>query len=238
MAAPTLYNRTDLRSRLSDRYEDVPFWSAQDANDALNEIFLLWNLLTGQWRTSIQIPAIASTWDYALPESLVFGARVTYNNQPMDVTDLWSLDQGRPGWRAEITTSGGDVPTRPMMWAPVSLLYIHVWPSVAVSTGIFTVEGVAATPQLLTDGQTVDLTEDLLTPILDGALHVCAFSEGSDRFIATQAHWQRFLQAAVEHNSQLKASAIFRRYLGLDHGREFRPTKGAVVTPPPMLGGA
>jgi hypothetical protein len=237
MAAPTLYTRADLRERLANRYEGVPWWATADADDALNEALLLWNLLTGQWRTTVALPAIAATWDYDLTQALVFGARVTYNNQPLDVSALWELEQGRPGWRSETTASGGDVPTKPMVWAPVSLLYIHVWPSVATTTGTFLVEGVAATPQLLTDEQTVDLTEDLLTPILDGALHICAFSEGSDRFVATQAQWLRFLGAAVTHNSQLKSSAVMRRYLGLDRGRDLRPTKGAPVYPGPMLSG-
>lgn len=237
MAQPTLYTRADLRERLADRYEDVPFWATEDADDALNEAFLLWNLLTGQWRTSVAIPAIAATWDYDLTQALVFGARVSYNGQPLDVSSLWDLEQARPGWRAETTASGGDVPDRPMLWAPVSLLYIHVWPAVATTTGTFLIEGVAATPQLLNDEQAVDLTEDLLTPLLDGALHVCAFSEGSDRFLATSAQWLSFLTAAVSHNSQLKSSAVCRRYLGLDRGRDFRPTRGAPTFPPPALTG-
>jgi hypothetical protein len=231
MAAPTLYTRADLRERLADRVEHVPFWTSDDANDALNEAFWLWNLLTGQWRTSLVLPAIAATWDYALDETLVFGARVSYAGQPLDVTDLWSLEQGRPGWREETTASGGDVPTKPLLWAPVSLLYIHVWPAVATTTGEFLVEGVSATPVLLTDNQRVDLTEDLLSTILDGALHLLAFAEGGDRFTATMPHWLAFLQSALQHNGQLKQSVIFRRYLGLDRGRDFRPTKGAPTMP-------
>ncbi len=231
MAAPTLYTRADLRERLMDKVEGVPFWTTQDANDALAEVFLLWNLLTGYWRTDLTIPALANTWDYTLTEALVFGARLSYAGQPLDVTSLWELEQGRPGWRSENTASGGDVPNKPLLWAPVSLLYVHVWPAVATSTGEFLVEGVAATPVLTVDTQDVNLTEDLLTALLEGAMHILAFSEGGDRFTASEANWMRFLQAAVTQNGQLKQSLIFRRYLGLDRGRDLRPTKGAPTLP-------
>lgn len=231
MAAPTLYTRVDLRERLADKVESVPYWTTEDCNDALAEVFLLWNLLTGQWRTDLTIPAVANTWDYALPETLVFGTRISYAGQPLDVTSLWDLEQGRPGWRSETTASGGDVPNKPLLWAPVSLLYIHVWPAVATSTGDFLVEGVAATPVLTVDTQTVNLTEDLLTALLEGALHILAFAEGGDRFSASEVNWVRFLQAAVLQNGQLKQSMIFRRYLGLDRGRDFRPTMGAPTLP-------
>jgi hypothetical protein len=232
------FTLVDLRERLADRYEDVPFWTADDCNDALNEALLVWNLLTGYWRTTLELPAIAYTWDYDLTEALVFGARVQYNDQPLDVTSLWELDQGRPGWRSETTASGGSVPTKPLLWAPVSLLYIHIWPAPIVSGGTYTVDGVAATPRLRFDDDTVDLGEELLAPLLDGALHMAAFVEGGDRFTATDAHWQAFLAAAVEHNGQLTRSALFRRYLGLDRGRDLRPTRGVPERRLPVQTGA
>ena len=232
----TTYTLADLRERLADRWEAVPWWSPEDASDAINEALLLWNLLTGYWRTTLTLQAVAFQWDYDLTEALVFGARVQYNDQPLDVTSLWELDQGRPGWRHERTDTGGDVPTKPLLWAPVSLLYIHIWPAPTVSGGLLHVDGVAATPRLLTDGATLDCGEDLLTALVDGALHLAAFTEGSDRFLATQQHWEAFLAAALEHNSALKQSAVFRRYLGLDRTRDLRPTRGAPM--PTLAAGA
>jgi hypothetical protein len=235
----TTYTLVDLRNRLADRWESVPFFTDEDANDAINEALLLWNLFTGYWRTTISFPAVAFTWDYDLTQALVFGARVQYGNDPLDVTSLWELEQGRPGWRNELTTSGGDVPTKPMLWAPVSLLYIHIWPVPATTGETLLVDGVADTPRLRYDSDTLDMGEELLTPLIEGALHLATFVEGSDRFLATEDSWRAFLQAAVEHNSQLKQSVIFRRYLGLDRDRDMRPTRGArVFVPPTSMTGA
>lgn len=238
MAAPTRYTRADLRTRLADRWEGVPWWDTASADDAINEALLLWNLCTGQWRTRQTYPTTAGTIDYQLLGSLVFGTRLQWNTFPLDPTSLWELDQGRPGWRVETTATGGSVPTRPMLWAPVSLNLIHIWPADALGGNLLLVNGVAATPQLTQDAQYLDLGEELLAPLLDGALHIASFREGADRFLATRAQWTSFLTAAATHNSQLKSSLVFRRWLGLDRGRDLRPTRGAPqLLPPSQAGG-
>jgi len=229
------YNLADLRERLKDRIEGVPWWNVDALNDAINESLYLWNFLTGQWRRRITLATTPNTLDYALPATLVFGTRMQFNTFPLGQTSLWELDQGRPGWRTETTTSGGAVPTRPMLWAAVSLTLIHLWPADAVGGGALLVDGVAATPVLVQDGDYLDLGEDALTPLLDCAAHLALFSEGTDRFTATETQWHFFLQAAAEQNQQLKRSAQFRRYLGLDKGRGLRPTKGGPLDVPPSL---
>lgn len=229
------YTLVDLRLRLQDRLEAAAWWSTDTLDDALNESLCLWNLLTGQWKRRETYLTAANTIDYALNASLVFGMRVQFNTFPVMPTSLWELDQGRPGWRTETTASGGEVPTRPLYWAPVSLTLIHLWPADAVGANSLLVDGVAATPLLLQDEQFLDLGEELLSALLDGAAHLATFSEGTDRFSATERQWQAFLQAAAEQNQQLKRSAQFRRYLGLDKGRGLRPTRGGPLLLPPSL---
>jgi hypothetical protein len=234
----TRYTLADLRVRVQDRLESVPWYDTALLDDAINESLLLWNLLTGQWRTRLTLLTTPNTYDYALPSTLVFGTRVQYSTFPVGQTSLWELDQGQGGWRTQTTATGGTVPTRPMLWAAVSLTLIHIWPADAVGGGSLLIDGVAATPTLLQAGDYLDLGEESLSPLLDCAAHLATFSEGTDRFAATDPQWMAFLQAAAEQNQQLKRSAQFRRYLGLDKGRFLRMTTGGPLEVPPSLQGA
>lgn len=229
------YTLTDLRLRLQDRLEGVPWWSVESLDDAINEALSLWNLCVGQWRGRESYPTTAGTIDYALASSILFGTRVQFNGYPVSITSLWELEQGRPGWRTETTASGGTVPTRPMFWAPISLNLIHIWPADAVGGNTLLIDGVMATPLLLQPGQYLDLGEELVTTLINGAAHFASFSEGTDRFTATTPYFEDFLKAALEQNQQLKRSAQFRRWLGLDKRRLLQPTKGGPVNVPQSM---
>ena len=235
--AITRYSLADLRLRVQDRLESVPWYPVDSLDAAINESLLLWNLLTGQWRTRITLTTTANTIDYALPASLVFGTRLQFLTAPMGQASLWEFDQGMGGWRSQTTASGGTVPTRPMLWAAVSLTLIHIWPADAVGGNSILVDGVAATPVLTQASDYLDLGEESLSPLLDCAAHLAVFSEGTDRFAATDPQWMAFLQAAAGQNQQLKRSAQMRRYLGLDKGRFLRPTRGGPLEMPPSLQG-
>lgn len=229
------YTLVDLRERLKDRLAHVPWWDVDSLDDAINEALCLWNFLTGQWRKRETYVTTAGTYDYALNASLVFGARVQWGTAPLAQTSLWELNQGRPGWMADTTASGGKVPNKVTHWAAISLTLIHIWPADAVGGTTLLVDGVAATPLLANDEDFLDLGEEHLTALLDGAVHLASFSEATDRFLATDPQWQAFLQAAAEQNQQLKRSAQFRRYLGLDKGRGLQPTRGGPLMLPPGL---
>ncbi len=224
----TRYTLAELRDRLRDRVETVPFWQPEECRLALNESLLCWNLLTGTWKRRITLDADPSSDPFmALPATLVFGARVAYQGQPLALSSLPDLMRGRPAFWTERTTSGGDVPTRPMVWAPISLQLLAVWPrSAALVAAAYTVDGVAATPQLTAEDSPVDLEDGVLDVTLGYALHVLTFKEGWARFATTSSQMQAFLALAAEQNGQLTASAAYRAYMGLNLGRALRPTRG------------
>src|SRR5207249_2620359 len=89
------------------------------------------------------------------------------------------------------------------------------------------VDGVAATPTLVEDGDFVDLGQELQDTLLDYAVHVTAFKEGGPRWALTLPYATAFLRAAAEENGQLKANQRFRRYAGLDRRRDLQPTHKA-----------
>lgn len=227
MAPYQNYTLTDMLTQLSYKFEDVPFWVEAEAIDALNEALLMWNVLTGFWKETITLTGTATNWDYALPDSMVFGMRVLYNGKILSQASLSDMDNGKPGWQSQITTSGGNVPTSPQIWLPLSIDMIAIWPAPAVTGGIITVDGVMATPQLVAPGDFINIGNEELGAILGYALHALAFKEGGARFQSTMEYFKEFLQAAAEENDQLTESSEFRNFIGTDQNRQTTLTRGA-----------
>ena len=215
-----------LKIGMAERWDDVAFWTEEEARLAINEALREWNLLVGRWSTSVTLSTGAGTVEYATGATLLYNTRVKVNGAPLIAASTLEMDLARPSWRRETTASGGDVPTTPIHWAPISLQRIAIWPATAgIGVNNLIVSGVAATPVLVEDGDTVDLGEELHDPLLDFALHIAAFKEGGARWQATLPYLTEFLKMAAQENSLLKASKAFRRFAGLDRRRDLHPTK-------------
>ena len=208
--------RAQLRARLIQFYEGVPWWTTAEANDAINESLREWSALTGRWRARVILSTTPGTYDYALPNTLLYRMRVEWNRLPMSPCSRADLDNGRPNWRQETTISGGAVPTRPTLWAPLSLRTIYIWPADAPGGNSLTFDGVAETPVLTNDADFVDLSEADLSTLLGYMLHILSFSQGGPRFAQTFRYWRAFLTAAAEENAYLLTSEVYRRAMGLD----------------------
>lgn len=225
-----------LRAKLRDRLELKPFWDDTELRDATNEALLLWNLLTGTWRRTVTLTTIANQYDYALPATMLYRTRVTFNDLPLSPSSREEFNLGRPNWRSETTASGGDVPTRPMLFAPISLRLIYLWPAHAAGGGTLAVDGISATPVLVDDGDTIDLGQEQEGRILDLALHLLLFKKGGPAFAASMPLFHAFLLAAAEKNSLIKTSTIYRRVMGLDR-RDLKPLKGVPTLLDPIVQG-
>ena len=224
----TTTSLADLQTLMAQRWDQVVFWTPEEARLALNETLREWNLLTGRWRTLVYVAADGYTPYVPLPATLTYGMRVTTSNaQPLTPTSTSELDLGRPAWRWETVESGGDVPTVPTLWAPVGLTEIAIWPAWASAPQALAVNGVMRTPVLRLPTDTVDLGEEIVDVLADFALHVVAFKEAGDRWRATRPYFEAFLQAAADENSLLKQHQAYRRWAGLDRRRDYQPTTGA-----------
>lgn len=218
----------DFRLTLQRRWEDAVFWTDEEARLAINEALRDWNLLTGRWRVRTTLDAPANDPTIPLGGSLVYGMRVRVGTAPaLTGTSVAELDLGRPTWRTETITTGGGVPTRPTLWAPISLQQIVIWPAFdTLQVGAVLVDGIAATPVLVEDADYVDIGEDTIDILTDFALHIAAFKRGGPEWRRTKICWQQFLQAAAEENSLLKTKQAFRRFAGLDRRRDLLPAHG------------
>lgn len=214
----------DLRTRLQQYTEQAPFWTNAEANLAINEALRTWNLLTGRWRARLTMETTPNNHDYGLDTPILYRTRLLWNGRPLDPCSYQSLQSARPRWVSETTTTGGDVPTRPIIWCPISLRLILIWPADAVAHNALTIDGVAATPVLLADGDFVDLAEADISILLPFALHVLSFKKGGQWFAATAPAFAKFLRAAAEENQLLTTSQFFRRWAGL-YGRDEKPLR-------------
>lgn len=210
----TFVTRAQLRAFLETRTDAVPFWTATEANDALNESLRYFNLFTGYWRGSATAPTVLGTPFITVPATLTYRTRVYVSGRVLTRTSIVGFYRTRRNWRTQTTADGGDVPTVIREWAPVGLGQIAIWPRDGGGTTL-TFDAVKLTPILTADGQTLDLGEEELELVLAEALWILSFKRPSIMEVMQPKH-DKFLEGCLERNDQLRASAYYREYLGLD----------------------
>lgn len=218
--------RAQFRAQLDERLgaASAVFWTTTEKNLYIQETLRCWNMLTGYWRGRVNVTPTGTTatfpW-YALPSPMTSGMRVTFNGKPLNVTSLDQLDNGRPNWEGEITTTGGDVPTTVDSWAPAGLALIAIWPADAAGGNDLMCDGILATPILTDDDDYIDIGEEDVDTLLDYCEHLCQFKEGGAEFQASvETGYKSFLSAAATRNSMLMASAKFREWMGIHADEE------------------
>lgn len=213
-----------LLARLSDRYEGVPFWTAEEARLAINEGCRIWNGLTGFWRVQIPLTLVPNDPWLPLPSTLVQRARLEVNGTALHRTSLAQLKYARPYWRTETVASGGSVPTVPLMWAPVGLSLCAVWPAVSTPTTV-QVDGVLQTPVLVNTQDSLDMGDEELSTLLGFALHVLTFKGPDQVFESTKPLQMAFYRAAAELNAVFAKSDFLRLFVGQEKFHSQGPTE-------------
>lgn len=223
--AYTTFDWSTIRARLRARVEDKPWWEGDEDRSAFNEALLVWNLLTGYWKRRETLATVADQSVYTLSASMLYRTRITFNNLPLTSSSREDLNRSRYQWRGDTTLTGRPVPSRPMVFAPISLRTFYLWPKDAVGSNLLTIDGVAATPTIVEDGDTIDAGEELLTTLLGYSLHALTFKKGGPAFQSTLPLFQTFLHEAAEVNDQIKTGSVYRRIMGLDR-RDLKPLRG------------
>ena len=213
-----------LRARLQDRFTGDPFWTATEANDALNEAMRTFNLFTGYWRGTGTTNTTAGSPFVAVPGTLTYRTRVTRPGRALTRKSIVEFYRMRRNWRTQTTSSGSPVPTTIREWAPIGLGTIAIWPTDPAGGTTLTFEAVKLTPTLAADGDFIDLGDEELALILSEALYILSFKRPSILETMKVKH-QFFLAGVLERNDQLRASSYFRRVLGLDQAQRTEPTK-------------
>jgi hypothetical protein len=217
--------RALVRNQLGSGGLASSFWRDDELNKIIQESLRFYNLLTGYWKTRAVLNTTAATVWYTTPGTITSAMRVSFNSAPMRSSSLYSMDFGRSGWESETTISGGDVPTRPRYFIIGALNKIAIWPADSPGGNSLVLDGIAVTPILATDASLLDIGQEDMNGLLDLCQHIAAFKEGGKEFTASMESFKSFLQGAGERNAILRRCATYRRWLGLDVGRQKRPLK-------------
>lgn len=202
-----------LQARLADKWEGVPFWTAEEARLAINEGLRWWNLLVGAWKQRVVIASGANQVWYNTPATLLYPLKIDWDSAPMVQSTFGDLDLGRPKWEGETTGTTG-APNVPTLWVPGGFTLVAIWPADASGTGSFGIDGVTPAPVLVAPTSFIDLGEEEISVLLGFALHIAAFKLGGERFAATMPYYTAFLRHAALKNARLLKVKAFRELLG------------------------
>lgn len=205
------FTRAQLRTALRERTELTPFWTDDDANLALNQALRLWNALTGYWRKRIIAFSAGDTPMLPIPGTLVQRTSITYQGRPMVPTSLTALSDSTPNWWLHRINTGGTVPTRPLLWAPIGLSLVAIWPATLL-LGSYDVDGIRDTPVLAADGDFVDIGDEELSILLGYGVHVLSLKGTGTILAATEPLRRAFLAEASKRNGRLLSQVWYRRY--------------------------
>lgn len=217
-----------LQARLGEKYESVPFWTAEEGRLALNETLRMWNLLVGFWKTRVELTTVANQVWYVPPSPILYPLRVDFELAPMVQTPLFDLDLGRPLWEGE-TTASPDAPQVPTLWVPAGFTLFAIWPADALGQRSLVVDGITHAPILTLPGDFIDIGEEEVNVFLGYALHILTFKVGGTRFADTIPLYKAFLQHALLRNDRLLVSKAFRALLAKSTRRDSVPGPAAVV---------
>lgn len=215
---------SDCQTLLAQRYENQPYWTADQARRALNEGLRVWSLITATWRTSIDLLTIPNDPHLYVGGTMVKATQVRIGSRVLTPTSLYALDRSIASWESKNTESGLPTPTQVVYWAPIGITEIMIYPADAPpgQTAI-TVDGVRSTPILVNAGDFLDLGEEELSVLLGYALHVLSFAKGIEALMASRPLYLAFLRAAVARNAVFAASSFLRKMNGWDMNRGARP---------------
>lgn len=138
-------------------------------------------------------------------------------------TSVYELDTGTPSWRKTYATA----PTVPSYWAPDGLDWLAVSPT--PRGGGLQLEGYKEPPVLTNNSDYIDIGDDELLRILDYAQWYMAFKQGpAEATSNVEPLLQQMMAAAALRNSRLRASALYREFMGIHRDEPQRGTRAPV----------
>ena len=214
-----------LRTQLQERLDSSQHWVDAELLIKFNDTLKFWNLLTGQWRTTVTASYNHPSSDayIFLPGTMIWPMRMELaDGTPVEKVSFASLHLAIPGWPAHTTADGGAVPTTVKFWAPRSLQLATLYPRPVVTTPV-TVDGIMDTPVLAADGDFLDLDEGLHEDLLDLAAHWAQFKDGGPKFYQSVPALQKIVLRAGDINEEIRATDVYRKAQGQDRDRDHYP---------------
>lgn len=222
-----------LKSNVKERLggEGV-FWTDSEIVGAINEAMAVWQLLTGDFVTTAnqtvasnsQVLQLASTTVTSM--GLVRVRRMTTTTTPAPSTVLYpvsifEMDQGYYGRQGAASSS------TPEYWAPFGIDKMIIYPA-PNTTQTVQLQYYNGDPRISnTAGDYFNLGDEEVIAIVNYAVWACSFKEGvKEALINTSPLRDMFMAAARLRNQKLRATALYRDYMGNDRD-ETKPTRNA-----------
>lgn len=228
----TRITRAELRLRLQERWDSSPWWTLDDANQALDDALLYWNALTGYWRRRQTLTIPANDPFGVIADTMVQNTSVSINGVPLTKGSLAGLSLSRPNWRRESVATAG-CPSVPVIWAPVSLSVFVIWPATAVDVTA-SVDGVRSTPRLTSDADFLDADDSVVSTFVGYALHLAALKAPAGVLERTAGYKDDFLLEAADRNQALRRTDWYKRIQSSSRQHLLQPVKRAA---PDQTGG-
>jgi len=212
------------------------FWNTGEIHLALNEAIAVWQLITGDFSITYNqdIPRNQQVIPFDTTATPVMGfirlCRVT--NIGTGDNEIWAptptlfpaniqeMDQGYYGRQSTASST-------PEYWAPFGINNFVIYPP-ATTTQTIEIQYYSGDPRLnLTNSSYVDLGDEEILRIIDYAQWSLSFKEGlKESLLNTEPLKEMFLTAARLRSSKLRATSMYRNYMGNDRD-ELRPTRSA-----------
>lgn len=205
----------DIKQKLRERTGET-FWSDEEYTDAINEAIRCWQLMSGEWTRNIDFPANAALLNtYDVPKQICSLQRVSHANVGLTMSALPEMDSGAPGWEG---TSG-----TPTYWMPAGVNIVDLTPY--PTSGTINFEGYEEAPIMYTNGDFINIGDEELSCLLGYALHYLSFKEGITESESTIPLLAKMVQAAGRRNSNFRALASYKRYMGIYREAVERPSE-------------
>lgn len=200
--------------------ENTVFWSEREKIDAINEAISMWQLLVGQFDEEVwYLPSTGNRY-YTIPRQILSPTQVDFEGVPLTLTSFPEMDYGTPQWEDQSAFPEGT----PLYWLPNGVSEVAVHP-VSANDSTLRVQGLAEAPFLTTPGDSFNLRDEEVVPILLYAHHYLTFKEGGAELNGTMDNVAFLVKGAVEKNDELLTTRLYRKYQGLVREESEHPVR-------------
>lgn len=229
------YARTTVATLISLVKERIGgegvFWSDTEIINAINEALCVWQLLTGDFVTTVSQTVASNSQVVVFSSStnspsmgIVRVRRMTTSTTPSPATvlhpiSIFEMDQGYYGRQGAASSS------TPEYWAPFGIERFIIYPA-PNTTQTVQLQYYKGDPRLSnTTSDYVDLGDEEIVAIVNYAVWGCSFKEGVKEALAnTSPLREMFLAAARLRNAKLRGTSLYRSYMGNDRD-ETKPSR-------------
>lgn len=170
MATLTLgFLKDQVLSRLENNDQ---MFQSDELTDAINEAICISNMLCGWYQSTIPISTLTTIADrhiYDTPNGIIFPIRVTFEDQVLEVSNLFAIINDWPSFLRDTTSNTGNQVSR---WVPLGLTKFAIHPADSVGGGSLMVTGISEPDTLTDDEDQIHIPKEGITTVCDYAAHI------------------------------------------------------------------